>query len=196
MLHDLDKTLKVLLETGLPPELASSVHILFGAPDGAAISTGNRLPAINAFLYDIKEDLSQRRAAPEVERRSDGQVVRTWPPAVVDCHYLITAWSGAEDEAAIADEHRLLGAVMKTLLRYRVLPEQVLQGELAALGLPISAWLLQPDQLRGLGEFWQILGKKPRAALSYRVSIQVPSKPEEPLEALAQGVALGISIQS
>lgn len=176
MFQDLDLTLKNLLLSELPQEYASTVHVLFGPPDSSEISKGNRLPAINLFLYDIKEDASRRDVSPELVRQADGRVMRCWPPAVVDCHYLITAWSGADGDNAIQDEHRLLGAVMKALLRFRELPPAVLQGELAEIGLSVSSWLLQSDHLRSLGEFWQALGGKPRAALSYRVTIQVPAR--------------------
>jgi hypothetical protein len=39
---------------------------------------------------------------------------------------------------------------------------------------------LQPGQLQSMGEFWQALGGKPKAALNYTVTIGVaPHAPEE-----------------
>lgn len=175
MLHDLDTTLRALLKAELPADLASTVYITFGPPVSSEISTSNKLPAINLFLYDIKEDTSRRTLRPETIRQPDGRVVREWPPAIVDCHYLITAWSGAEGESRDLDEHRLLGEAMKALLHHRQIPEQCLAGELRAPGRLVTAWLMQSDRVKSVGEFWQALGGKPRAALSYMVTIQVPT---------------------
>ena len=185
MFHDLDETLRTLLKGELPSELAQSVHVTFGPPDSGEITSGNKLPALNLFLYDIKEDVSRRVVRPDIERRADGTVTRHWPPAIVDCHYLITAWSGAEGEAKDFDEHRLLGEAMKAFLRHREIPKASLRGELKVLDHQVTAWLIQSDRVKSLGEFWQALGGKPRAALSYMVTIQVPTTRPEPAGTVA-----------
>jgi hypothetical protein len=78
------------------------------------------------------------------------------------------------------DEHRLLGEVMRILLRYRTIPEDVLQGVLAGQQPPLPASSLQPGRLQSLGEFWQALGGKPKAALNYQVTLAIDvTAPEE-----------------
>ena len=51
------------------------------------------------------------------------------------------------------------------LLRFSTLPAEVLQGQLGGQELPPPTSVLQPGQLQSLGEFWQALGGKPKAAL-------------------------------
>jgi hypothetical protein len=73
----------------------------------------------------------------------------------------------------------LLGDVIRALLRYRTLPEDVLQGGLTDQDLPLPVSTLQPGRLQSLGEFWQALGGKPKAALNYTVTFAVDvAKPE------------------
>ena len=76
---------------------------------------------------------------------------------------------------------KLLGEVMKALLRHSTLPASVLQGSLQGQEPPLPASALEPGRLQSLGEFWQALGGKPKAALSYTVTIGV--SPTAPVEA-------------
>ena len=39
---------------------------------------------------------------------------------------------------------------------------------------PLPAVTLQPGRLQSMGEFWQALGGKPKAALNYTVTIAIP----------------------
>ena len=55
----------------------------------------------------------------------------------------------------------------------------MLQGELAGQAPPLPVSSLQPGRLQSLGEFWQALGGKPKAALNYSVTLSVDiEKPE------------------
>ena len=63
---------------------------------------------------------------------------------------------------------------MLALLRHTTLPEVLLRGALRSQELPLPAATLQPGRLQSLGEFWQALGGKPKAALNYTVTIAVP----------------------
>jgi hypothetical protein len=93
---------------------------------------------------------------------------------------LVTAWA-SEGAGAAQDEHRLLGEVMRVLLRHRTLPEAVLQGSMRDQDLPLPTSTLQPGHLQNLGEFWQALGGRPRAALNYTVTLALALQPEESL---------------
>jgi hypothetical protein len=172
MLNDLDRSLKALLEQELPSELAGQVTISFESPDAQAGQDAN---AINLFLYDVRENWELRSNEWQIERKNS-RVTQTPPSARVDCSYLITAWSkipdGHHDKAD--QEHLFLGQVMKVLLRYPVLPAEVLQGELEGQEPPVRARPLQASQLQSLGEFWQAMGSKPKAMLNYTVTISVP----------------------
>lgn len=179
MFDDLDKTLQELLKQELPSGIASQVAISFAPPDNTFPPSSVTLPAIDLFLYDIRENLELRNREWEVERRSDGTGSKKRAPVRVDCSYLITAWSSAASSTPAFDEHRLLGEVMKALLRHPTIPEALLQGGLTGQDPDLPTVALQSGQLQSMGEFWQALGGKPKAALNYTVTIGVETHPAE-----------------
>ncbi len=180
MIHDLDRTLEILLMRELPSELAGQVTISFAAPDDQFPPSSVTLPAIDLFLYDVRENRELRSNERLIERRSDGTTTRQLPPARVDCSYLITAWPSETAPNAPQDEHRLLGEVMRVMLRHATLPEAILQGSLAGQALPLPTSVLQPGRLQSVAEFWQALGGKPKSALNYTVTMSVSVRePEE-----------------
>src|SRR4051812_23729350 len=97
MLDDLDKTLKLLLEKRLPPDLAGQppdqpgLKISFAPPGEHFPPDGITLPALDLFLYDVRANTELRSNEWVTQRGQDG-VVRRPPPVRVDCSYLITAW--------------------------------------------------------------------------------------------------------
>ncbi len=182
MLDDLDKTLSELLKLGLPSGVTQQVSISFAPPDDSFPPSLVTLPAIDLFLYDIRENRELRNREWEVQRKSDGTAVKKRPPVRVDCSYLITAWPSQASNTQYYDEHMLLGEILKVLLRYPTIPEQVLQGSLKGTEPPLPAVTIQPGQLQSIGEFWQALGGKPKAALNYTVTIGM-----EPFEAEETG---------
>ena len=173
MIHDLDKTLEQLLKQDLPPELVSQVTISFDTPDGQFPPSSVTLPAIDLFLYDVRENRELRNNEWIVERRSDGTAAKKRPPVRVECSYLITAWPSESAPNPAQDEHHLLGEVMTVLLRHPTIPAGILQGGLKGQEPPLPAITLQPGRLQSPGEFWQALGGKPKAALNYTVTIGV-----------------------
>ncbi|MBE9256065.1 MULTISPECIES: DUF4255 domain-containing protein [Aphanizomenonaceae] len=171
MLDDLDSTLKQLLTHELPElqrSTETNVAISFDMPLEGSIK---QKPAINLFLYDVRENLELRSSEWSVQRRQNGTATKKRPPARIDCSYLITVWANADDPQ---QEHHILGEVMKLLLRYRTLPAAILQGSLRGQEpLPVAVGL-RSSYLQSLGEFWQAIGGKPKAALNYTVTIAVP----------------------
>ena len=173
MIDDLDRTLRELLERELPSDLVAQVTISFATPDDQFPPTSVTLPAIDLFLYDVRENLELRTAEPRVERGSGGPATVVRPPVRVECSYLITAWASESSITPAQDEHYLLGEVMRVLLRHRILPDEVLQGSLEGQEPPLRTITLQPGRLQSMGEFWQALGGKPKAALNFSVTIAV-----------------------
>ncbi len=177
MLDDLDRTLAALLMQELPPALvaadsASRITLSFAAPD-SEFTSQVQLPALSLFLYDIQENLELRRVVGSLERQRTGQGIQRPPSDRVDCSYLITAWP-AHIPNPFEDEHRILGEVMRALMRHREIPREILQGELRGLDPPVRAFALRQSKLNSLGEFWQAMGGKPRVTLHYTVTITVP----------------------
>ncbi len=173
MINDLDETLAALLIRGLPPGLAEQVQISFAAPDDQFPPQSVTLPAIDLFLYDIRENLELRSNDYYIDRKTDGTALRTTAPVRVDFSYLITAWPSQSVGDPVEDEHRLLGEVMRVLLRHRTIPADVLQGVLLAQVPALPASSLQQGRLQSLGEFWQALGGKPKVTLNYTVTVSV-----------------------
>jgi hypothetical protein len=170
MLQDLDATLTALLQAELS---AQNVAISFAAPDDQFPPSGVNLPAIAFFLYDVREDQDLRSTQWELDRQPDGTFTRKPPPVRVTCSYLITAWPSTSAPNPSRDEHRLLGEVMKVLLSHRAIPESYLSGELAGQEPPLPARIIAEGRLQSLGELWQAMGNKPKAALHYAVTISV-----------------------
>ncbi len=177
MIQDLDKSLEELLKHELPASIVSQVAISFATPDDQFPPPAVKLPALDLFLYDVRENRELRSTEWLIERRSDGTATRQRSPARVDCSYLVTAWPSQSAQNPAQDEHRLLGEVMAVLLRHPTLPAEILQGSLAGQQPPLPASVLQPGLLQSVGEFWQAMGGKPKAALHLTVTIGVAAAP-------------------
>ncbi len=173
MIDDLDRSLSELLRLELPASIVSQVGISFAAPDNQFPPAAVSLPAIDLFLYDLQENRELRSSEWVVERNDDGSAARIRPPVRLDCSYLITAWPSTSSSNPAQDEHRMLGEVLKVLVRHPSLPDAVLQGALKGQLPPLPTTTLQPGRLQSLGEFWQALGGKPKAALTYTVTISL-----------------------
>jgi hypothetical protein len=186
MIDDLDRTLAALLEQELPSGLVEQVTVTFATPNDQFPPPSVALPAVDLFLYDLRENRELRRVEPDIERRN-GVVFQTPAPVRVDCSYLVTAWASDSSTTPAYDEHRLLGEVMRVLLRHRTLPESVLRGSLRDQEQPPPATTLQSGHLQNLAEFWQALGGRARAALNYTVTLAVP---------VGDPVALGAPVSS
>ncbi|MBW2057774.1 MAG: DUF4255 domain-containing protein [Deltaproteobacteria bacterium] len=170
MIQDLDRTLEELLRRELPAELVSQITISFATPDEQFPPPSVTLPSVDLFLYDIRENRDLRTNEWIVERESDGSTTKRRPPVRVECSYLITAWPSDSTPNPARDEHRLLGEVMKVMLRHPTIPAEVLQGGLKGQEPPLPAISLLPGRLEMMGPFWQALGGKLKAALNYMVT--------------------------
>ncbi|WP_329311149.1 DUF4255 domain-containing protein [Streptomyces sp. NBC_01262] len=170
MFQDLDDTLTALVEAEMP---LSGITVSFATPDDQFPPSGVTLPALAFFLYDVRENHELRTNQWENTRQDSGMVTRKRVPARVVCSYLVTAWPNESAPNPAQDEHRLLGEVMKVLLRHRQIPEQYLRGDLAGLKPLLPARVTAESQLQGIGEFWQAMGGRPKAILHYSVTLSV-----------------------
>jgi len=169
MIADLDRTLKEMLITKAQDK---DLDIRFEAPDD---QFAPNLPAVNLFLYDVRENVDLRSNEWQANRDLRGNITQTPPPVRVDCAYLITAWAGD-----VESEHRLLSEIMRILLQHPSIPKELLQGDLANQSLPLPTVTLQSGHLQSMGEFWQALGGRPKAALHYTVTVSLDVfEPEE-----------------
>jgi hypothetical protein len=159
MIDDVDDTLKELLAVKTPLDPAD-IDVRFERPD-KEWSAGVSRPTINLFLYDVRENHELRSNQRFVSRNGNtGSETRF--PVRIDLSYLITAWT-----SDVADEHQLLGRVLTTLLRFPVLPPEVLKGSMQTQPLPPRAWIAQPERMPSPWEFWGHVDHGMKAALCF-----------------------------
>jgi hypothetical protein len=175
VLADLDATLEALFKRELPAAIVAGTAISFEAPDSGFTTSGVALPAIDLFLYDVRENAALRSNRWALETPANGSPVRHPPATRVDCSYLVTAWASGQGPSPAQDEHRLLAEVLKVLVRTPLVPGDLLVGELAGQEPPLPIVRLAPEPLQNPAELWQALGGKPKAALSLTVTAGVSS---------------------
>ena len=187
MIEDLSNSIKALLEYELltpGQEIIPGLSISFAQPDQNFPPASVTKPAVNVFLYDVREDLNLRhnewfRYSPVPP--AGYQVKRQ--PLLIECSYLVTAWSDSATAAA-HDEHTVLSVIIKALRRYNDLPDtlpdktdparppvQILQGDLAGGDPQPRAFTMQDGYLQSLGEFWRSMGHGPKPRFNYSVTI-------------------------
>lgn len=173
MIGDLDETIRQLLIEKVPLD-PDVVEIMFERPNSEWESRLGTKPTVNCFLHDICENLQLRYDQQQtVTRAGDGRkgtIRRT--PARVDFKYLITVWA-----AETLDEHQILGRILQALLRFQILPTEILQGELVEQSLPVRAWAAQPEDIPQVWEFWGANEWRLKASLSYRVTLTIEHTP-------------------
>ncbi|MFC4909620.1 DUF4255 domain-containing protein [Actinomadura gamaensis] len=174
MIHEVDEALRaVITERALP---SGEVRVAFEAPNREWAAARNT-PTVNAYLYDIREDVSRReRGAVPVYGENGRVVARRQPPRYFRLSYLVTAWTKRPE-----DEHRLLSAVLACLLRHETLPADALPpgGVLAELGLvvPVTA-AVPPPESRSIADIWSALGGELKPSLDVVVIAPMPVSPE------------------
>ena len=172
VIHEVDEVLKGLLTGGALA--GSGVEVAFEAPTRDWAARRN-VPTIDCYLYDIREDTRRReRGAFSVRDEQGITVRRRQPPRWFQLAYLVTAWTKRPQ-----DEHRILSAVLATLLPHELLPPGELTGSLAALGLtvPISVASLSTEA-RSTAEIWSALGGELKPSIDVVVTAPMPSYPE------------------
>ncbi|MDX3644220.1 DUF4255 domain-containing protein [Streptomyces sp. MB09-02B] len=172
MIHEVDEVLKGLIGGGALA--GSGIDVSFEAPTRDWAARRNA-PAVNTYLYDIREDVSRRqRGHMPVRDERDIVVRRRQPPRWFRLSYLVTAWTKQPQ-----DEHRLLSAVLANLLPRELLPPSELPGALGALGLsvPLSVAGLHTES-RSLAEIWSALGGELKPSLDLVVTAPFPAFPE------------------
>lgn len=166
MLNVVDRLILRLLDTGwptTPPPAKPS--FFFSVPDGEWLTrvrarTGVQL---SIYLYAMHENRDFHRSAWDNVPLADGTVVLSQPPAYMDLHYLISAWSSTQDSditTPVLDEHQVLAEVLRILFRN---PDVVP----SAVGIPNGGVVFQnahvylnvapPEPSRMLNDFWSTM---------------------------------------
>lgn len=159
MIHEVDGLLEKLVRKDALN--GSSVELVFDAPTKDWVARRNG-PAVDLYLYDIREDLQRRVPVWEDQRAADGTVnARAMPPRRFKLSYLVTAWTQRPE-----DEHRLLSALLSAFIRNPMIKPELLEGGLAEPNLPVYIDVGQPpSQDRSLADVWSALGGELKPSL-------------------------------
>ena len=167
MIKSLDETIKALiLEKGGFKN--SDIDIRFDQPtrDWAA---GLTKPAVNCYLYDIRENRELRSREWIVEQRPNGPASKKIAPLRVGLSYLVTAWTNE-----VEDEHLILWRILVALSSTLILPDELLQGELIHQTLPIPTETAQTSEaMRNLSDLWNVMENELKPAINYTVTLAV-----------------------
>jgi hypothetical protein len=183
MIDDLDATLRELLQQKLllVPDSGlnkDDIQISFNKPD-KQFETVNK-PTINLFLFDIRENL-QLRSNDRSLTRHGNTGTETYAATRIDFTYLISVWAKpdtqADQSAGVTEEHKVLGKVLTTLLRYQNLPKDVLQGVIKNQPRLPRTWVAQSEDTPKTWEFWGGNEWRLKAGISYRVTLHIQPEP-------------------
>lgn len=172
MLNLLDKIIFKLLDTDwTPPPTKPDFSFNIPNEDWDKKVKNEQKLFINIYLYEVSENRNFHRASWDNVPLADGSVVLSQPPAYIDCHYLVSAWSGIKEGEMVSpvqDEHQALSETLRILLRN---PDVVP----AALAIPGGGQVFQnahiyltvasPEPPRVLNDFWNTMKLPWRPAL-------------------------------
>lgn len=166
MIYEVDEALRSLVRRDLP---GSDVEVVFDAPTKDWAARRNT-PTVDIYLYDIREDTRLRQRGEINDYDSTGRVLeRRLPPKHFKLSYLVTVWTQRPE-----DEHRLLSEILACLLRHDAIPEDLLQGQLAELALPVAITVgMPPPEDRGLADIWSALGGELKPSLDVVITAPI-----------------------
>jgi hypothetical protein len=167
MLADLDETIRNLLKRELPIN-NGEIDIKFDQPKR---EWSGRLtkPTINFYLYDMRENVQLRQQTWEKVNGGGpliGRKKRT--PFRFDCYYMLTIWANDPE-----DEHNLLAATVLTLLRFPILHEGFLHGQMVNQPFEVPARVGAHDKLTNPAEVWGAMDNEIRPTVPYIVTVSL-----------------------
>ncbi|MEU7074578.1 DUF4255 domain-containing protein [Streptomyces narbonensis] len=167
MIHEIDEALRRLLAPAVTGDIA------FDAPTRDWAARRNS-PTLNAYLYDIREDVARRERGAYAERDAHGIVTRRRrPPRWFRLSYLVTAWTARPE-----DEHRLLSGALALLLPHEALTGDAVPQSVRPItgSLPLAV-AVPPAESRSLADIWSALGGELKPSLDVVVSTPFPVTP-------------------
>ena len=169
----------VIAETDQALALVLKRKVLGNAAIAVAFDPPNRPwiqslkgPAVNLFLFDIKENLHRRDVMYEKVPGPDGvTVARRLPPPRFDLHYTVSAWA-----PTVFAEHKILAAALRCFCSMTALPRETLPGPLAALPYEVLV-TTEPGAKRSM---FLNLGGELKAGFELTITVPMPGLPDAP----------------
>lgn len=170
MIDEIDEALRTLLKDEALG--GADVDVVFDAPTKDWAARRNA-PTVNAYLYDIREDMRKRTRGMINDYDDQGVVIgRRLPPRFYNLSYLVTAWTQRPE-----DEHRLLAEMLLCFSNYEAMPPERLNGSIGALDLPVEMKIsLPPPEDRSFADVWTALGGELKPSID--VVLSVPLAPD------------------
>lgn len=174
MIQEVDESLRALVKREALN--GSKAEVAFDAPTREWASRRNT-PAVDLYLYDIREDLERRDTMLREVRGQDGFIMsRQPPPRRFKLSYLVTAWTQRPE-----DEHRLLSSLLTCFLAHQRIPSELLTGSLAEAGEHVLMSIaLPPPQDRSISDVWSALGGELKPSLDLVINAPVPVRVSKP----------------
>lgn len=173
MLNLLDQTIQTVLNTGWGAPPAKPLFG-FSVPNDdwvTRVKAGTQV-RLNMYLCELRENREFRRASWDTIVQPGAQTaVQSAPPAYLDCHYLISAWSPEQDTDAsspVPDEHQVLSEALRVLLRnpdVRPVDLGVAGGGPVFQQAHIYLSVAPPEGPRLLNDFWSTMKQPWRPAV-------------------------------
>ena len=160
MIADVDASLRSLLRATALHN--SKVEVVFDSPTRAWADTvaGD---VVDAYLWEIREDVARSRGDWEDVRDDQGRVTGRRPPLHhYRLRYLVTAWG----KTPVA-EHQLLSSILGALADEQTIPAEHITGELASEGRPVFLSVALPPEAAGglpVGSLGSARGRAPASA--------------------------------
>ncbi|GAA3601993.1 DUF4255 domain-containing protein [Kineosporia mesophila] len=175
MINEIDESVRRLIKRQALPD--GSAEVLFDAPSRDWAARRNS-PTIDAYLYDIREEVSRRERGAATVRDPAGQVqARRMQPRWFRLSYLVTAWTRLPE-----DEHRLLSSVLGCLLRNEILPPDDLPPSVAEITRAVQISVaVPPPESRSIADIWSALGGELKPSLDVVIIAPFPVLPEFPV---------------
>lgn len=173
MLHLLDESLEAFLREVVPLS-EQQVDVTFVAPDGEW-AAGVSQPTVDLYLWDVRPNLRRRELGEQVVDLGDGRQGRRQPLPLVDCRYLVTAWT-----SDVRDEHSLLGALLRAFLLHPVIGREHLAGSLRDLDTVPNLELRSGDPTAN-SDFWSAVGGQLKPGLDLALTVPIDAAAAESL---------------
>jgi hypothetical protein len=156
------------------------IDISFDRPDKEWVS-GVSKPTVNVYLYNIEENTELKNTNARIARRgANNTAILSKPEVRIDLSYNVTVFA-----SEISDEHRLLSRVIWTLMKYPLLPPDVLQGTM--VGQTIQASTAHPEQTKVKpSDYWSVIDNDLRASVDYKLIARLDLEDE-----ITTGLTLG-----
>jgi hypothetical protein len=182
VIAEADQALAVLLKTRVIGD--AGIAIAFDPPNRPWIQ-GLTGPAVNLFLYDIKENSARREVMYEKVLGDNGAVVaRRPPPPRFDLHYTVSAWA-----PKVLVEHKILAAALRCFSSVTALPREVLPAALAELPYEV---LISTESGPKRSMFLN-MGGDLKAAFEITVTVPVPGLPGVPAAPPVQQATVAVA---